>query len=92
MVAAAFQLFDGAQAVAMGVLRGVQDTRVPMLIAISGYWIVGYGCAFWLGFWTPLSGLGVWIGLMAGLVVVSILLVARWSMRGKLGLLPTANA
>ena len=88
MVAAAFQLFDGAQAVAAGVLRGLQDTRVPMIIAIGGYWIAGYGTAIYLGFWTPLAGVGIWIGLAVGLVVVAALLLTRWRMRGRLGLLP----
>ena len=89
VVAAAFQLFDGAQAVAAGVLRGLQDTRTPMIIAICGYWIAGYGTAIYLGFWTPLAGVGVWIGLAVGLVVVSAVLLLRWRMRGRLGLLPT---
>ncbi|MEI4505549.1 MATE family efflux transporter [Sphingopyxis sp. CCNWLW253] len=88
VVAAAFQLFDGAQAVAAGVLRGLQDTRTPMIIAICGYWIAGYGTAIYLGFWTPLAGVGVWIGLAVGLVVVSAVLLLRWRMRARLGLLP----
>jgi MATE family multidrug resistance protein len=88
VVAAAFQLFDGAQTVAAGVLRGVQDTRIPMLIAICGYWIAGYGTAIYLGFWTPLQGVGVWIGLAVGLIVVAALLLTRWRMRARLGLLP----
>ena len=88
VIAAAFQLFDGAQAVAAGVLRGLQDTRIPMLIAIGGYWIAGYGTAIYLGFWTPLAGVGIWIGLAVGLVVVAALLLVRWRMRGRLGLLP----
>src|SRR3546814_3571405 len=61
VVAAAFQLFDGIQAVAAGSLRGLQDTRVPMLIAIFSYWVPGCGVALWLGFRTPLEGTGVWI-------------------------------
>lgn len=88
VVAAAFQLFDGAQAVAAGVLRGLQDTRIPMIIAVCGYWIAGYGTAVYLGFWTPLQGVGVWIGLAVGLIVVAALLLTRWRMRGRLGLLP----
>lgn len=88
VVAAAFQLFDGAQTVAAGALRGLQDTRTPMLIAICGYWIAGYGTAIYLGFWTPLAGVGVWIGLAVGLTVVAVLLLTRWRMRGRLGLLP----
>jgi MATE family multidrug resistance protein len=89
-VAAMFQLFDGAQAVGAGVLRGLQDTRVPMLIAIGGYWIPGVGTAVLLGFFTPLRGLGIWIGLMAGLIAVASLLLLRWRSREQLGLLPPA--
>ena len=88
IVAAAFQLFDGAQAVLAGALRGLQDTRMPMVLALVGYWIIGFGTALWLGFATPLSGLGVWLGLAAGLVAVSLLLGWRWHRRARLGLLP----
>lgn len=84
VVAAAFQLFDGAQAVAAGALRGLQDTRVPMVIAIIGYWGVGFVLTIILGLHTPLAGLGVWIGLAAGLVVVATLLIARWFRRDGL--------
>ena len=65
-----------------------QDTRTPMIIAICGYWIGGYGTAIYLGFWTPLAGVGVWIGLAVGLVLVAGLLLIRWRMRERLGLLP----
>ncbi|HTI31150.1 MAG TPA: MATE family efflux transporter [Sphingomonas sp.] len=88
LVAAAFQLFDGAQAVAAGALRGLQDTRVPMAIAIFGYWLPGFGTAIGLGFYTPLRGVGVWIGLATGLTVVAALLLWRWRRRAALGLLP----
>ncbi len=87
-VAAAFQLFDGMQAVLAGALRGLQDTRVPMLLALTGYWLIGFGTSAFLGFATPLAGLGVWLGLAAGLVVVSLLLLQRWQGRARLGLLP----
>lgn len=86
-IAAAFQLFDGAQAVLAGALRGLQDTRVPMILALFGYWVVGFGTSVLLGFATPLSGLGVWLGLAAGLVVVAALLQMRWRARERLGLL-----
>lgn len=85
-VAAVFQLVDGAQAVAAGILRGLQDTRVPMIVALFGYWVVGFGIAIALGFRTPLAGVGIWIGLAAGLLVVSILLIWRWMARERLGL------
>ncbi len=91
IVAAAFQLFDGAQAVAAGALRGLQDTQVPMAIAIFGYWLPGMGTAMWLGFRTPLEGTGVWIGLAVGLVVVAGLLLWRGRARERLGLLPAQS-
>ena len=86
VVAAAFQLFDGMQAVAAGALRGLQDTKVPMLFALFGYWLPGLGTAVFLGFFTPLEGLGVWIGLMVGLIVVALLMLQRWMRRARLGL------
>ena len=88
VVAAAFQLFDGLQAVAAGALRGLQDTRVPMVFALFGYWVPGFGTAVWLGFFTPLEGLGVWFGLAVGLIVVALLMLRRWGSRARLGLLP----
>ncbi|HTN15809.1 MAG TPA: MATE family efflux transporter [Sphingomonadaceae bacterium] len=88
VVAAAFQLVDGIQAVAMGALRGLQDTRLPMAYAIFGYWVPGLGCSLLLGFYTPLEGIGVWIGLAVGLVVVAVLMLRRWMRRERLGLLP----
>ncbi|WP_057881963.1 MATE family efflux transporter [Tsuneonella troitsensis] len=92
LVAAGFQLFDGVQAVAAGALRGLQDTRVPMLIAIFSYWVPGYGVAIWLGFYTPLKGTGVWIGLAIGLVFAAGLLTYRWARRETFGLLPSPSA
>lgn len=89
-VAAAFQLFDGAQAVSAGVLRGVQDTRVPMLIAAFGYWVAGFGTAILLGFGIGWQGVGIWVGLAVGLAVVAVPLTWRWSRREALGLLSAA--
>ena len=88
VIAAAFQLFDGIQAVSAGSLRGLQDTRVPMWMALFGYWVPGLGTAIALGFFTPLEGTGIWIGLAIGLVVVAALLLQRWARRARLGLLP----
>ncbi len=86
-IAAAFQLADGAQAIAAGALRGLQDTRVPMGIALLGYWLPGFGTAMWLGLFTPLAGRGVWTGLAVGLAVVALLMVRRWMRRERLGLM-----
>ena len=90
-IAAAFQLFDGMQAVAAGALRGLQDTRIPMWIAIFAYWVPGIGTALALGFATPLEGVGVWIGLAVGLLVAALLLGWRWRRREALGLTDRAK-
>jgi multidrug resistance protein, MATE family len=86
LLAAIFQLADGVQAVAAGALRGLQDTRVPMWIAIFSYWVPGIGLSIGLGFFTPLQGTGVWIGLATGLFFAAVLLIRRWSQRDQLGL------
>ncbi|MDG2005646.1 MAG: MATE family efflux transporter [Novosphingobium sp.] len=87
VIAAAFQLFDGIQTVAAGVLRGLQDTRVPMVIAVTGYWLIGFVTAAILGLGTPLEGIGVWLGLALSLVVVAVLLLLRWHRRERLALM-----
>ena len=86
VIAAAFQLFDGVQAVAAGALRGLQDTRIPMWIAAFSYWVPGIGIAVWLGYFTSLEGVGVWIGLATGLITAAVLLCSRWARRERLGL------
>lgn len=83
LVAAGFQLFDGLQAVTSGVLRGIQDTRMPMVIAIVSYWLAGFGVSVVLGLFTPLRGLGVWIGLAVGLLCAALMLLARWHWRAR---------
>ncbi|PZU12790.1 MAG: MATE family efflux transporter [Sphingobium sp.] len=88
-IAALFQLVDAAQAVGAGVLRGVQDTTVPMIFALIGYWIVGIGVGAFLAFPLHMAGLGIWIGLASGLGAVAFLLVTRWAMRDRLGLTPS---
>lgn len=87
-VAALFQVVDGAQSVGAGMLRGLQDTTVPMIFAGFGYWIVGMGTAVWLGFGLGWHGIGIWIGLAAGLAIVSVLMLGRWLRRERLGLTP----
>ena len=84
LFAALFQIVDGAQAISGGMLRGLQDTRVPMVYAAFGFWGVGMPLGVTLAFWFGLRGVGVWIGLSAGLTVVAILLLSRWIGRGRL--------
>jgi MATE family multidrug resistance protein len=88
LVAAAFQLFDGLQAVAAGALRGLQDTRVPMWIAIFSYWVPGAAVSFGLGLHSRLAGIGVWLGLLVALVLVAAMLLWRWSRARRWPLAP----
>ena len=85
-IAGLFQLVDGAQVVAAHALRGLSDTRIPMLLAIFGYWCVGIPVAYILGFVLDWRGLGIWIGLATGLAFVAVLLVGRWALRDRFGL------
>ena len=87
-VAAIFQIVDGAQVVGAGMLRGLHDTKVPMFFAAFGYWVVGIGVGAWFAFRQGWDGIGVWTGLATGLAIVSALMLIRWSMRERLGLLP----
>ncbi|MBY8823955.1 MATE family efflux transporter [Sphingomonas colocasiae] len=88
-IAALFQIVDGAQAVGAGVLRGLHDTRVPMLYAGFGYWVVGIGVGTVLAFPLGLRGIGIWLGLASGLAAVAVLMVLRWVRRDRLGLIAT---
>jgi MATE family multidrug resistance protein len=85
-VAAAFQLVDGAQVIGAGMLRGLHDTRWPLLFALFGYWVVGLGIGAWLAFGRDWKGVGIWIGLASGLAAVAVLMLGRWILRGRLGL------
>lgn len=85
VVAALFQLVDAAQAVGSGMLRGLQDVRLPMLYALLGYWGIGLPVGVILAFPLQLGGVGIWIGLASGLAVVAVLMIRRWTHRGLLG-------
>lgn len=78
VMAALFQLVDGAQVVALGLLRGVQDTQVPMIMAAISYWLVGMPCSYLLGFTLGYGAMGIWAGLVAGLGVAGVLLNLRF--------------
>lgn len=77
LVAAAFQVFDGAQVAGMCVLRGVADTRVPMFIAAVSYWVVGAPVGWLLAFPLGVGPAGIWVGLSLGLAVAAAALLAR---------------
>jgi MATE family, multidrug efflux pump len=77
-VAAAFQLFDGTQAVATGVLRGIGETRMPMIVNVIGHWMFGLPVGYALCFHFGWGVIGLWVGLSIGLIVTAVVLVAVW--------------
>ena len=81
-MAALFQLVDGAQVIALGLLRGVQDTAMPMVMAAFSYWLVGLPVSYVLGFVLGLDGIGVWLGLVIGLAFAAVLLMWRFWTHG----------
>lgn len=89
-IAALFQLADGAQVVGAGMLRGLKDTRWPMVYAALGYWVVGMPLGWILAMPMGLGGTGLWLGLAFGLAVVALLIVARWTRRGRLASMTAA--
>ncbi len=81
LLAAVFQMFDGVQVVATGALRGLGDTRTPMLINLAGHWVLGLPLGYGLSFrW---GVIGIWIGLSTGLIVVGIILLGVWWRRSR---------
>jgi multidrug resistance protein, MATE family len=78
LVGATFFIADGIQTIASGSLRGMSDTRVPLLFATVSYWLIGFTLACGLGFWTSLGAVGVWIGLSCGTLVYATLLLLRF--------------
>jgi len=80
-VAAAFQLFDGVQVVATGVLRGTGDTRTPMLANLAGHWLLGLPVGALLCFRAGFGVIGLWLGLSVGLIIVAVALLWAWSRR-----------
>ncbi len=84
VIAALFQLVDGAQVIGVSALRGLKDTKVPMWLALTGYWGVGFGTSAVLAFPLGLDGMGVWIGLAVGLAFVAVAAVWRFHRRAVL--------
>jgi MATE family multidrug resistance protein len=78
LVVTLFQVADGGQVVAAAALRGINDTKMPMYVAIVGYWIIGLPVGYLLGFNFEMRGVGVWLGLAAGLIFVAIVLIYRF--------------
>ncbi|MEW6469551.1 MAG: MATE family efflux transporter [Bacteroidota bacterium] len=79
LIAAVFQLFDGLQVVALGALRGMEDTRTPTSITLIAYWVVGLPACYLLAFPFGLGPAGIWYGLSLGLAVAAVLLLLRFN-------------
>ena len=77
-IAAVFELFDGLQVVVNGAMRGLGDTRTPMLVHLAGYWAVGMPVAYGLCFSLRWGASGIWVGLSAALVLIGAALVVFW--------------
>lgn len=88
LVAAVFQIVDGAQIIGASNLRGLGDTKVPLYYALFGYWVIGIGLSLGLGFGAELGGVGIWCGLAGGLATVAVLANHRFYRREELGLVP----
>ncbi len=77
-IVAAFQIFDGIQVVSTGALRGLGETRAPMIANLVGYWVLGLPLGLFLCFGVGLGIYGLWIGLTVALVVIALAVLARW--------------
>jgi MATE family multidrug resistance protein len=83
IIAALFQIFDGLQATGIGVLRGLTDTKIPLLISFASYWLVGIPVSVLLGFYFHLGTIGIWIGLLLGLALVGITMLFRFNIKSR---------
>ena len=82
-LAALFQLFDGVQVVTTGILRGIGDTRTPMIMNFVGHWLLGLPVGYFLCFGAAWGVVGMWIGLSLGLIFCGIILLGVWARRAR---------
>ena len=83
-VAAIAHIFDGVQKIAYGALQGLQDTHVPMVLSFLFYWCIGLTCSYWFAFGLNLGAVGLWLGLLIGVVIASVVFVWRFqTLAGK---------
>jgi len=83
IICAVFQIFDGAQAIGAGILRGYKDTRIPVTLATFSYWVIGFPVAWTLGFPLGYGVEGMWLGLALGLATAAVLLCGRFLLISK---------
>jgi len=84
LVAAFFQISDGLQVVVLGALRGFQDVKIPTIITFVAYWMIGFPVSLYLGLYTSLESVGIWLGLLAGLTASAIMLYMRFNYLTKM--------
>ena len=83
LLAAAFQLFDGIQVVATGVLRGIGDTRSPMICNLVAHWGIGLPIGYGLAFGMGRGIVGLWVGLALGLTLSGLVNLGTWAWRAR---------
>ncbi|MEK6551985.1 MAG: MATE family efflux transporter, partial [Bacteroidota bacterium] len=83
IVAGLFQLFDGLQATGIGILRGLTDVKIPLLISILSYWVVAIPISYLLGFVFNFGAAGIWVGLLLGLALLGITMLFRFNIKSK---------
>lgn len=91
LIAAAFQISDGVQVVGLGALRGLEDVKVPSVVALLAYWAVALPLGYVLAFPLGLGAVGVWLGLLTGLTLVALLLLLRFRFRSRVPAPPHLN-
>ena len=74
-----FQLFDSAQVIILGALRGMQDVKVPTVIVFISYWVIGFPISFYFGDINVQQEIGIWVGLMCGLLFSAVFLYLRFN-------------
>jgi MATE family multidrug resistance protein len=79
LLAAVFQLFDGIQGVITGTLRGIGDTRTPMVVNLGAHWLIGLPISYTLCFVLGWGVYGLWVGLSLGLIIVGVILLWVWT-------------
>jgi len=83
LIVAVFQISDAVQVVVLGVLRGMQDVKIPTLITFIAYWMIGFPISYYLGMYTEYKSSGIWIGLLAGLTASAVMLYLRFHYLSK---------
>jgi MATE family multidrug resistance protein len=91
-IAAAFQVSDGLQVVGLGALRGLEDVKVPSVVALLAYWAIALPLGYGLGFGLKMGAPGVWVGLLTGLTIVAAVLLHRFRQQSEPGRRPPGAA